>query len=319
MTADPPVQNPEIIPLWHDHNDEDAKTNPQRLHQYSYVYGLESQTHGSISSFNQHVQMIPPQPTYSTQPHNNYLRTSFPTAYHAHNNPDAMRNQQILHQCRFVHGRLPPQPKTHLPIWSLLCELSRPNQHHKMEIKENHVMTMDQTIDSRQKKAINPNRNVTKLRNNKQEQHQCASINAKSDLINSHKNQRRPVVTSSDYDIIGTEEAEIIGKEPQNLAWFQKCSKNNVGPKQFRCPLCRKSIKTKKAIPKHYLNVHAINKPHKCHYCSKGFGQNQILKRHIKLIHEAPLKFQCQFCLQRFRLKRDYNRHIKELCFNNDF
>ena len=77
--------------------------------------------------------------------------------------------------------------------------------------------------------------------------------------------------------------------------------------RKHRCPLCNKSVNSKKELNDHHRAEH---EGVKCPTCSKIFPTADAYKRH-RYVHRAPANYKCEICNKILPFKSDLTRHLK--------
>ena len=62
-----------------------------------------------------------------------------------------------------------------------------------------------------------------------------------------------------------------------------------LGPEEFACPICNKTMRQKVSIQRHIL-THTGDKPFSCPHCSRSFSLICNMKTHIKKYHEPKYR-----------------------------
>ena len=77
--------------------------------------------------------------------------------------------------------------------------------------------------------------------------------------------------------------------------------------RKHRCPLCSKSVNSKKELNDHHRAEH---EGVKCPTCNKIFPTADTYQRH-RYVHHAPANYKCEICEKILPFKSDLTRHLK--------
>ena len=70
----------------------------------------------------------------------------------------------------------------------------------------------------------------------------------------------------------------------------------HIGPKNFQCSFCPKTMRTVCDIRRHVLSLHLGRRPYTCTECGMKFSHKNHGYNHVRVVHVGARNFECIIC-----------------------